>query len=262
MFGVVPKTVWQGVVTPDAQNRIPIAIRCMLARDGQRNVLIDCGQGDKLSPLERSAYALEYPERLTESLLALGVTPDEIDMVVMTHLHWDHAGGCTRWGDDGRPVPSFPNATYFINRLEWEDATCRGPEMGGAYAADNVLPIEAAGQLVLVDDTVELMPGLWVRATGGHTRGHQAVLIESGGEGVLFPSDFVPTTAHIRRMWCTAYDILPMDTRRTKPELLGEAADRGWWIVWEHDPEIVACRLERHPKREFVVTEPRKLRSS
>jgi glyoxylase-like metal-dependent hydrolase (beta-lactamase superfamily II) len=257
LFGIIPKTVWQHITPADEKNRTALAIHCVLARSDQQTVLIDTGHGDKLSPLDRSARAVEPTPSLVDSLSALGVAPEDVDQVILTHLHWDHAGGATRFAEDQRLVPTFPRATYFVNRMEWEDATSGAPEHVGSYPTENFLPLAEAGQLVLVDGEVEIAPGLWTRPTGGHTRGHQALLFESGSEGALFLGDLCPIVAHVRRMWSDAYDLYPMETRRRKPELLGEAADRGWWVLWDHQPNIAVSRLSRHATREFVVSDPR-----
>ncbi len=257
MYGMVPKSVWQKITPADEFNRIPFAIHCVLARRGQHTVLIDTGYGSKTSPLDRSAHGIEGDDPFMKSLAALGVRPGDIDTVVLSHLHWDHSGGATRFDDARRPVPVFANATHFVNRLEWEDATGRAPELGASYAVENFAPLEASGQLVLVDGEVEIAPGLWTRVTGGHTRGHQALVFESSGDVAIYLGDFCPAMTHVRRMWCTAYDLYPIEIRRRKPELLGAAADGGWWILWDHDPAYAVSRLERHKTKEFVVVEPR-----
>jgi glyoxylase-like metal-dependent hydrolase (beta-lactamase superfamily II) len=257
MFGIIPKTVWQGVTPPDEQNRIPVGIHCVLARSDEQTVLIDTGYGDKLAPLDRSAHAIEPTPSMLESLAALGVTPADIDLVVLTHLHWDHAGGATSFTADRRLIPTFPRATYFVNRMEWEDATSGLPELAGSYPTENFLPLADSGQLVLVDGEVEIAPGLWTRPTGGHTRGHQALLFESGNEGALYLGDICPVVPNLRRMWVTAYDHYPLETRRRKPQMLGEAADRGWWVLWDHEPTVAVSRLARHPGRDFVITDAR-----
>jgi glyoxylase-like metal-dependent hydrolase (beta-lactamase superfamily II) len=256
MYGVVPKTVWQAATPPDELNRIPLAIHCVLARNGRQTILIDTGYGGKLSQLERSAHSADPGDPLTESLAAFQLSVDEIDMVVFSHLHWDHVGGATRF-HERRLVPTFPNATYFVNRLEWEDATSGAPELAGSYTPRELAPLEASGQLVLIDDGAEIVSGLRTLLTGGHTRGHQALLFESGGETAIYPGDICPDINHVRRMWCAAYDMYPLDTRRRKPELLGRAADQGWWVLWDHEPAFAGSRLERHKTREFV---PRDIR--
>jgi glyoxylase-like metal-dependent hydrolase (beta-lactamase superfamily II) len=220
-------------------------------------VLLDTGHGDKLSPLDRSAHAIERTPTLLDSLSALGVEAGDVDLVVLSHLHWDHAGGATMLGENRRCQPTFPAATYFVSRLEWEDAISGAPELAGSYPVENFGPLSESGQLVLVDGEVEIAPGLWTRPTGGHTRGHQALLFESGGEGALYLGDLCPVVAHLRRMWSTAYDLYPMETRQRKPELLGEAADCGWWLLWDHDPNLAVSRIERHATREFVATDGR-----
>lgn len=256
-YGVVPKLVWQNVTPPDALNRIPFANHCVLARNGQHNVLIDTGYGSKLSRLDRSSYVADAGDPLIESLATLGLTPNDIDVVVFSHLHWDHAGGATRFDEARRAVPVFPNAAHFVNRWEWEDATSGAPELKGSYSAENFVPLEASGQLALFDGETEIVPGLWSRPTGGHTRGHQAFLLESQGEIAVYPADLCPASSHLRRMWCAAYDLYPLEMRRAKPELLGAAADQGWWILWDHDPAMAVSRLERHKSKEFTVCEQR-----
>jgi glyoxylase-like metal-dependent hydrolase (beta-lactamase superfamily II) len=257
MYGVVPKAVWQTVTPPDELNRIPFAIHCLLARSKTHTVLIDTGHGNKMSPLDRNSHAVEPGTPLLDALARHGVSVDAISAVVFTHLHWDHAGGATSFDAARKPVPTFPNAVYYVNRLEWEDAVSGAPELSGSYSPENFEPFERSGQLVLVDDNVEIAPGLWTRVTGGHTRGHQALVFESEGETAIYLGDLCPAVSHVRRMWCAAYDLYPVETRRRKPELLGEAADRGWWVLWDHDPAVAISRLERHSKREFVTQDGR-----
>lgn len=257
MYGVVPKQVWQTVTPPDELNRIPFEIHCVLARSKGHTVLIDTGYGSKLSPLDRNAHAVVAGTPLVDGLAEFGVTVGDISAVVFTHLHWDHSGGATTFDAARQDVPTFPNAIYYVNRLEWEDAASGAPELSGSYSPENFAAFEKSGQLVLVEDNVEIAPGLWTRVTGGHTRGHQALIFESEGETAMYIGDLCPATSHVRRMWCAAYDLYPVETRRRKPELLGEAADRGWWVLWDHDPAIAISRVERHPKREFVIVEGR-----
>lgn len=257
MYGVVPKTVWQSVTPADEFNRIPFAIHCVLARSKSQTILIDTGYGNKLSVLDRKAHMTEAIDPLVSSLAAFGVSPAEISAVVFTHLHWDHAGGATKLDEKRQLHPTFPNAVYFVNRLEWEDAVSGAPELSGSYALENIEPFQKTGQLVLVDDDVEIAPGLWTRVTGGHTRGHQSLIFESGDQAAIYLGDICPAITHVRRMWGAAYDLYPVETRRRKPLLLGEAADKNWWVLWDHDPAIAVSRIERHAKREFVIAEGR-----
>src|SRR5262249_6720207 len=155
-------------------------------------VLIDTGYGTKFSPLDRNAHAAEAGQPLIDGLASFGLTVNDINAVVFTHLHWDHSGGATSFDASRRPVPTFATAVHYVNRLEWEDAISGAPELSGSYSTENFKPLEESGQLVLVDDDVELAPGLWTRVTGGHTRGHQALVFESGGETALYLGDICP----------------------------------------------------------------------
>jgi glyoxylase-like metal-dependent hydrolase (beta-lactamase superfamily II) len=253
MFGVVPKSLWQGVVKPDDQNRVLCATSCILARDGHQTVLVDTGYGGKFGPLDRKFYALEPGEPLLENLEARQVPAESIDTVVLSHLHFDHVGGATRTDNTRRLVPTFPRARHLIGRLEWEDALSRAPELDMAYRPDELLALQESRSMELYEDGAEVVPGLRARLTGGHTRGHMALLFESRGEAALLIGDICPSTAHVRRMWCLAYDLFPLQTRQIKPQLLGEAADAGWWVFWAHDPQVAASRVERDAKREFVL---------
>lgn len=257
MFGVVPRTLWQGVMSPDPQNRIRVANHCVLARNGRNTVLIDTGYGGKYAPLDRRFYDMEEGEPLIANLAALDVSPEMIDTVVFSHLHFDHVGGATRFNEHKERVLNFPRARHVVGRIEWADANSGAPELQTAYTAEDIQPLQDAAQLNLIDGDDMIMPGLRALVSGGHTRGHLVLLFESDGETALYIGDLCPSTAHMRRMWCMAYDVQPLETRRTKPRLLGEAADRNWWILWNHDPTVVASRVQRDPKREFVPVDPR-----
>lgn len=258
MFGVVPRPLWQKVSPPDEQNRIRMAANCLLAQRAGQTILVDTGYGGKLSEKELDFNAATPRDPLPAALSAAGVSPDEIDAVVLTHLHFDHAGGCTKFNAHGELVPAFPRARYYVQRSEWEDATGGAAELRGSYPLDNLLPLQEAGCLELLEGDVEIFPGLKTIVTGGHTRGHQALLFESadGAQGALYPGDLCPTTNHLRTAWCMSYDMEVIQSRRRKPELLGRAADHQWLVMWCHDPDIAACRLERDPRREFTIVEP------
>jgi len=255
MFGVVPRSLWKNVVPPDDQNRVPCANRCLLARDGRHTVLIDTGYGGKFSPLDRKFYEMEEGEPLLASLARLDTSPEEIDTVVFSHLHFDHVCGATRRGERGELQLTFPAARHVVGRLEWHDAISGAVELATAYRREEIVPL-AGARLDQVDDGDEIVPGLRARLTGGHTRGHLALIFQSGGETAIYPGDICPSTAHLRRMWHPAYDTFPLDTRRNKPRLLGEAADKHWWAIWNHDPRVALSRLARDAKREFIPLDP------
>ena len=253
MFGVVPKPMWQRVAPPDEANRIPMATNCLLARDGRHTVLVDTGYGGKEPPRRRELFNLEAGEPLVAHLAALGVSPEQIDLVVFSHLHFDHAGGATRLDEQGRLAIVFPRARFVAQQGEWLDAVSGLPELRGSYPLENLLPLQDSGRLELIDGDVEIVPGLRSRVTGGHTRRHQSLVFDSAGQTACFVGDLCPTTAHLRSLWCMAYDVYPLETRRCKPQFLGQAADEGWHLFWDHDPRIVSCRIERHAEREFVI---------
>jgi glyoxylase-like metal-dependent hydrolase (beta-lactamase superfamily II) len=255
VYGVVPKTLWQKVSPTDENNRIRMRNNCVLARDGQRTILIDTGYGGKHSALDRRFYEMDEGEPLLAGLDALGVAPEDVDIVVLSHLHFDHAGGATRRRPGRGLVPTFPRARYVAGRIEWEDALSRAAEIRSAYPLENLTPLAESDVVHLVEDGQEIVTGLRVRLTGGHTRGHLAVVFESGGAGAIYPSDLCSTTEHLRPMWNLAYDTFPLDTRVVKTRLLHEACDAGWWLLWTHDPKIAAGRLAAHPKRGFLVVD-------
>jgi glyoxylase-like metal-dependent hydrolase (beta-lactamase superfamily II) len=256
MFGVVPRTIWKNVALPDEHNRIQCANNCVLARDGTHTVLIDTGYGGKFTPLDRRFYAMEDGAPLLDSLAAIGVSPDDIDTVVFSHLHFDHVCGATQLDAAGQRVPVFRRARHFVSGIEWHDATTGLPELESAYPMEDILPLYEAGLMLVVDDGQQIVPGLRAHVTGGHTRGHMALLFESGGQTAAYLGDICPSTAHLRRMWHLAYDVYPLETRRRKPELLARAADQAWWLLWNHDPRVGISRVARDPKREFVPVEP------
>ena len=252
MFGVVPKPLWQKVAAADEQNRIEMQTNCLLARNGKQVVLIDTGYGGKLTEKERLLFNAQEGEPLVENLAAVGVAPDEVTQVVFSHLHFDHAGGgVQRRG--GKLVPTFPHAQYFVQRTEWNAAVSQAAELRGSYPLENLAPLEEAGCLTLLDGHVEIVPGLRSRVTGGHTAGHHALMFQAGSEAAIYLGDICPTSAHLRALWCMAYDLFPLETRRIKPQILGQAADAGWLVFFDHDPVHAVCRLQRDEKREFTL---------
>lgn len=255
MFGVVPKALWQRLLPANEKNNIPQATNCVLVQTGDRNILIDTGYGSKLTEKERKIYASEEGSPLERSLADYGLTAEQIDVVILSHLHFDHAGGATTAGEDGSVVPTFPNAEYVAQRSEWETATAELPELRGAYPLQNLLPLEETGQLRLIDGDVEILPGIRAHITGGHTLAHSAIIIESGGETAVYLGDLCPTWRHLPTLWGMAYDLEVLQIRREKPRMLGRIADEGWLALSDHDPDHAAARLERDDRRDFRVAE-------
>lgn len=257
MFGVVPKALWERKAPADEHNRIAMNTNCLLIRGGGKTVLVDTGYGTKLGAKVSGLFDLEDGDVLRDNLRRHGVSAEDVDTVVLTHLHFDHVGGATRRDDAGRLVPTFPRARHLVQRVEWETATNGARELGDAYPPENFLAIDEAGLLELVDGDGAIAPGVQLLVTGGHTAGHQAVLIESGGRTAFYPADLCPLRAHLKQLWCMGFDLFPLTTRRRKAELLGRAADERWLVIWGHDPEVVAGYLRRDAKAEFLVEEGR-----
>jgi glyoxylase-like metal-dependent hydrolase (beta-lactamase superfamily II) len=254
MFGVVPKVLWSKLIATDEHNCIAQATNCLLVQTGQQNVLIDTGYGSKLGDKERAIMAAEPGDPIVENLQKKGLAPADIDLVILSHLHFDHAGGGIR-RDGDRLVTTFPRAEYIVQKLEWEIATAGYPELRAAYPQENISPLQDSGQLRLVDGDIEIVPGIRARITGGHTDGQQALFIESDGQTAVYLADACPTWRHLPSLWCMSYDMDLLQSRRIKPILLGEIADRGWLALSDHDPDNAAARLIRDEQREFKVSE-------
>jgi methylmalonyl-CoA epimerase len=239
LFGIVPRPVWSEVFTPDDKNRVRLAMRPLIVR-GVRTMLIDAGIGDKAGETFSDRFG-EVRDRSFDQLLAeAGLRPEDIDIVLATHLHLDHAGGFTIRDAGGRLRPRFPRARYVFRRGEWEDATHPHDRNQWAYVADDVLPLAEAGVLELVDEDQTIMPGVRVRRTGGHTMHHQIVSIESGSHRACYLGDLVPTAAHLAANWIPGIDLYPVETLSAKKAILKEAADAGTMLFFYHDPAIAA----------------------
>ena len=242
MFGVVPRTLWERKIPPDAKNRIPLGMRCLLVEHPDELVLIDTGVGDKESEKFVGIYGIENapiggagPTQLESALAEAGVSPADVTVVINSHLHFDHAGGNTRRGEDGVPVLSFPNARYIARRGEWDWAHHTNERTAASYFGHNYDPVHAAGRLQLVDGDREVLPGISLRHAPGHTPHHQGILVESGAERLFFLADLAPTAAHVPLPWIMGYDVEPLVTLETKRRIWAEAASEGWTVMFEHD---------------------------
>ena len=243
MFGVVPRVLWEKKMPPDELNRIGLAMNVALVRAGGRNVLLDTGAGDKDDQKFRDQYGLGEPT-LLPALRALGLEPEDIHVVVNSHLHFDHAGGNTRRDADGAIRPVFPNARYLVQRREFEEAMAPNERNKASYLRENYGPLFDSGHLELLDGEAEVAPGVRTLALPGHTLGMQGLMVESEGEAALFLADCVPTSHHVPIPWVMAYDLHPLVTLETKKRVLPEAAKEGWVLLFEHDPQIPAARIE------------------
>ncbi len=252
MFGVVPRTLWQKKLPPDDANRIPLGMRPLIVRDGRTTILIDAGCGDKMDAKTAEIYNLDRRYHLEHSLADAGIAPDDVDVVVASHLHFDHVGGFTRIGADGAIVPRFPRAKYIAHRGEWDEATHPHARNRASYLQDNFLPLKEAGVLTLVDDDAEIVPGVRYRRSGGHTANHQVVTIESAGRMAVFAADMYPTSSHVSDPWVMGYDLYPMETLAFKQAFAREAIEREYLLFFEHDPSMAAGYLREQGGRRFV----------
>ena len=248
VFGQVPKTLWQRLAIPDRHNRIRIGLNCLLVRNGNGCVLIDTGAGSKEPEEVREAYGLGS-SRLLKELRARDLGPRDVTAVILTHLHFDHCGGATRFDRSGSPVPTFPNATYYVQRAAWEEAMQPDERAAVSYHPDDFLPLEESGQLCLLDGDAEVVPGIRVKVTDAHTKGHQLVLLNHGGERVAFVADLVPTPHHLQLPYIAAADRFPDETLARKRELLEDAERQGWLLVFSHGFEERAGYVEHRDGR-------------
>lgn len=270
LFGLVPKPIWSRLIAADEKNRIPQHAHVLLVELANgRKGLIDtgCGPADKFSERDIELHGLGPGWPLMERLKALGVAPAEISFVVFTHLHWDHAGGAS----PGHHAPTFPNAVHYVHAQEWSDATSGDPLLYKSYPADTIEPLAQLpeDQLALVQsDREQIMPGITLIRSGGHTRGHAVVLLESeqGIEldhpekifmfpprRILFTGDVCPTRHNLRMVFQTAYDTFPLDTRQWKRSTLPNLATDGTLLLFDHDPDLFGATIKAHAKKEFVV---------
>lgn len=255
-FGLVPKVRWERLLPPDELNRIPMVLRCLLVRTPQATVLVDAGMGDKVTPemAEQQNFRLERPNGwLVDDLARHGVPPEDVDLVVLSHLHGDHCGASTRVLD-GQLVPTFPRAQYWVQQREWDDAHRPNERTRATYHRANIDPILASGQLRLVDGNVSVTRGVRVEVVPGHTAGIQAIIIESGGQTAVFPSDLAFFRWHLERLaWVSAYDLDPMTTIETKRRWQPWLAEREAAIVFQHDPQMPVGKLVKQDSRYAVI---------
>jgi glyoxylase-like metal-dependent hydrolase (beta-lactamase superfamily II) len=244
MFGVVPKVIWSKSYPCDENNLCNWSMRCLLIIDGNRKILIDCGIGDKQSEKFFSNYYLNGEDNLYKSLAACGYTVDDITDVILTHLHFDHAGGAVKWNADrtGYEV-TFKNATYWTSRQQWEWATNPNNREKASFLKENILPIMEKGKLELFDGDCELFPNVSVRIFNGHTEGQVIPFIKYKGKTIVYMADLLPSVAHIPLPWVMSYDTRPLITLEEKKPFMAEAAQNGYILFFEHDIQNECCTL-------------------
>lgn len=248
MFGVVPKPLWEKTSPPDEKNRISLAARALLLQGGGRTVLIDTGNGGKFNEKLRSIYRIENgASDIVTSLARLGVTPEGVTDVILTHLHFDHAGGATTLVN-GIAVPAFPRARYYVQAEHWRAAQVPTERDRASFFPDDFLPLRRGEVLQFTEGEGEILPGITVRLVHGHTSALQCPVVSDGRTTLFYCADLVPTSSHVPLPWIMAYDLRPLVTLEEKRRLLAQAADERWIMFFEHDPALAAARLTRTDK--------------
>ncbi len=254
LFGLTPKALWQRIIKPDEYNRVPMVLRCLLIEAGDKRILVDTGIGDKLPEKARRYISLEGHDRLVSDLAGIGVRPEDVDIVVLTHLHSDHCGGNTRFDEAGNVVPTFPNAEYWIQARELADATFPNERTRGTYFRENFEPLAQTGQLRIIDGDTDVVPGVWTTLTPGHTTSHQSIVIEGGGETAIFLADAVSWGAFFEHLsWVPAYDLDPMTSIHTKKRLARWALRSDAWLIFQHDARFAVGKLQEDEAGHYRV---------
>lgn len=237
MFGVVPKTLWNKVSPADELNRVLMACNLLFIDTGSKKVLVETGMGDRWSEKERERYDLTTLAKPAEMLTSIGIRNEDVDAVIISHLHFDHAGGATRL-EGGNLVPTFPNAKYYVQKGEWEFAHNANPRARASYRADDYEPLLANNQLVFMEGDTEVAPGVWAKLTGGHTTHHQIVYFESQNNKGVFFADLMPTKGHVMPPWVMGYDHYPLEACDEKSKWLASASKENWLVVFDHELDV------------------------
>jgi glyoxylase-like metal-dependent hydrolase (beta-lactamase superfamily II) len=251
MFGVVPKPLWEKKSFPDHRNRIRLAANSLLLRTQSQNILIETGNGTKWTPKLRDIYGIQEGDPLTDNLAAAGVRPDQIDLVINTHLHFDHAGGNTKLVND-KAIAAFPNAQYIVQAAEIAHAANPTERDRASYYQGDFLPMQQSGQWHALAGDTEIIPGISAVGIPGHNADIQAIKLTGGGKTIFFVADLFPTRHHLSLPWIMAYDLYPLQTLQTKRKWLQTIVQENWIVVFGHDPDIPAATLhQRENKIEF-----------
>jgi glyoxylase-like metal-dependent hydrolase (beta-lactamase superfamily II) len=242
-FGVVPKIMWSRKVAANERNYVQTGLNSLLIRTGKQTVLVETGMGNKLS--ERMVKFYGQPAQLLSNLAAGGIAPEDIDIVINTHLHFDHCGWNTIRDKDGKVVPTFPRAKYYAPEGEWQYSRHPSERDTISYIPDNYGPLVQSGQMTLLKGREEIVPGISVQTFPGHTAHMQAVIVESGSSTACYISDLIPTTAHLDLTWGMAFDLYPLQTIESKKQYYAKAVPEKWLTVFTHDPEMPWAYVEK-----------------
>ena len=248
MFGVIPKVIWKKLWEPDENNLVRLDLNPLLIRTGKENIVVDTGFGDVLNEKEQKIYALGGQTRWDDELRQKGLTSDDITAVILTHAHADHAMGALRMGKDGEPELRFPKARIYIQKREWQDAMNPDERTAATYLVHNLRIFEESGRLELLDGDTELFRGISVTVTGGHTPGSQAVIVDGGGQRVIYPADIMPSSAHIKIPYVPAVDLDPATTMEKKRWLHEKMLKDDWILAFDHDINIKFAKFKTDEK--------------
>jgi glyoxylase-like metal-dependent hydrolase (beta-lactamase superfamily II) len=248
-FGVIPKTLWSRRLLADHQNRIAAGLNSVLVRTGEKDILIETGIGNKLS--DKMVDIFGQPAELLDSLNAAGLAPDDIDVVINSHLHFDHCGWNTV-RHNGQIKPTFCNATYYVQEGEWKHAH-QGQRDSVSYLHENYDPLLESGQMKLLHGDQEILPGISVEVFSGHTRAMQAILIQSGGQTACYISDLIPTSAHLDLHWVMAFDLYPLESIESRKLYYSRAIPEKWLTMFTHDPNLPWGYVEQNDSGKMVV---------
>jgi len=255
MFGIVPKPLWSKLYPPDDENRIDSALRALLIRGNDRNILVDTGIGTKFSEKYKKIYKIDYSKySLDSSLKKLNLEAKDITDVILTHLHFDHVGGSTYMGEDGKHKLTFPNAVHYVQKTHYEGALDPNEKEIGSYHREDFMPITQEGKLRLVEGRTMILPDIEVIISDGHTIGQQLVKVSDGRDTLVYCGDLIPTAAHVHLPYIAGYDIYPLTVIEEKKTLLLNACSSDWTLFFEHDPVTEAAKVEK-TKKGFGVKE-------
>jgi glyoxylase-like metal-dependent hydrolase (beta-lactamase superfamily II) len=250
-FGIVPKVLWSKRLPSDDKNRVPTGLNSVLVRTGDKNILIETGVGNKLPPKMADIYG--QPALLLESISALGISPEDIDIVINSHLHFDHCGWNTIL-TGGKITPTFPKARYYVQEGEWKHAH-QGQRDAVSYLHENYDPLVESGQMQLLKGNREIFPGISVEVFPGHTRDMQAITIQSQSKTACYISDLIPTSAHVEVNWVMGFDLYPLETIESRKRYYSRALPENWLTMFTHDPKVPWSYLGKDERGKIIAKE-------
>ena len=256
MMGSVPKVLWEKTNPADSLNRIDLALRCVLVDDGENVVLIETGIGDKYTEEFKKMFKIKQEKNtLSNTLSKYNYSIKNITHVVLTHLHFDHAGGATTKNNHGQIVPTFPHAKYYISESNWEAGIKPSPRDRASYLKENYLPLLENNVLNIIPENSEIIEGISTYVVNGHTHGQQLIKIKGNNKTLVFCSDLIPLKSHLKLPWIMGYDLKAVLTLEEKKIFLDQAVNNNWILFFYHDPKIVACRITKEGNSYKVTDE-------